>query len=40
MGVGGVAVEVIGMTQVLILGGLLTFVAGVAGWFVPEVRQA
>lgn len=40
MGVGGVAVEVIGITMVLILGGLLTFVAGVAGWFVPEVRDA
>jgi DHA3 family macrolide efflux protein-like MFS transporter len=40
MGVGGIAVEVIGITWVLLLGGLLTFGAGVAGWFVPEVRDA
>jgi MFS family permease len=40
MGVGGVAVEIASIEVVLILGGLLTFVAGIAGWFVPEVRDA
>jgi DHA3 family macrolide efflux protein-like MFS transporter len=40
MGIGGIAVEVIGVTAVIALGGLLTFGAGVAGWFVPAVRDA
>ncbi len=40
MGVGGVAVELVGIVPVMALGGALTFAAGIAGWFVPEVRDA
>jgi hypothetical protein len=40
MGVGGFAVELGGLVPVLVMGGLLTTAAGLAGWFVPEVRKA
>ncbi len=40
IGVAGIAVELFGLSPVLVLGGSLAVIAGAAGWFVPEVRDA
>jgi hypothetical protein len=40
MGVGAVLGEVIGVTAVLAFFGLVTMVAGLAGLFVPAIRDA
>jgi MFS family permease len=40
IGLGGVLAEVIGVTTVIAAFGLVTAVAGLAGWFVPAVREA
>ena len=40
MGVAGIGAQLLGVVPVVVAGGLLTFVAGVAGWFVPAVRDA
>ena len=40
IGVGGVLAEVIGVTTVIAAFGVVTTVAGLAGWFVPAVREA
>ena len=40
IGVGGVLAESIGVTTVIAAFGLVTAAAGIAGWFVPAVREA
>ena len=40
IGVGGVLAETIGVTTVIAAFGLVTAAAGIAGWFVPAVREA
>jgi MFS family permease len=40
IGVGGVLAEFVGVTTVIAAFGLVTAVAGIAGWFVPAVREA
>lgn len=40
MGVGGVAVSLVGLVPVLVVGGFITSLAGAAGWLIPEVRSA
>jgi MFS family permease len=40
IGLAGIAVELVGIPPVLLVGGLLTAGAGVAGWFIPAVREA
>jgi MFS transporter, DHA3 family, macrolide efflux protein len=40
IGVGGVLAESIGVTTVIAAFGLVTAAAGIAGWFVPAVRDA
>jgi MFS transporter, DHA3 family, macrolide efflux protein len=40
IGLGGVLAEVIGVTTVIAAFGIVTAVAGIAGWFVPAVREA
>ncbi len=40
IGLGGVLAEVIGVTTVIAAFGIVTAVAGLAGWFVPAVREA
>jgi MFS family permease len=40
IGIGGVLSEVVGVTTVIAAFGLVTAAAGVAGWFVPAVREA
>ena len=40
MGVGGVAGQIIGVVPVIAFFGLVSFGAGVAGWFVPALRNA
>jgi hypothetical protein len=40
MAVGGVLAEVIGVTTVIALFGVVTMIAGLAGLLVPAVREA
>jgi MFS family permease len=40
IGLGGVLAEVIGVTTVIAAFGVVTALAGLAGWFVPAVREA
>lgn len=40
IGVGGVLAEFVGVTTVIAAFGLVTAAAGIAGWFVPAVREA
>ena len=40
IGLGGVLSEAIGVTTTIAAFGILTAVAGIAGWFVPAVREA
>ena len=40
IGLGGVLAEVVGVTTVIAAFGLVTASAGLAGWFVPAVREA
>ncbi|HEX2471023.1 MAG TPA: MFS transporter [Candidatus Limnocylindrales bacterium] len=40
IGVGGVLAEFVGVTSVIAAFGLVTAAAGIAGWFVPAVREA
>ena len=40
IGLGGVLAEVIGVTTVIAAFGIVTALAGLAGWFVPAVREA
>jgi MFS transporter, DHA3 family, macrolide efflux protein len=40
IGLGGVLAEIIGVTTVIAAVGLVTAAAGIAGWFVPAVREA
>lgn len=40
MGIAGIGAQLVGVVPVVVFGGLLTFVAGIAGWFVPAVRDA
>ncbi|HEY8438544.1 MAG TPA: hypothetical protein VIK65_08025, partial [Candidatus Limnocylindrales bacterium] len=40
MAVGGLVAQVVGITPVLVLSGLVTVVAGLAGLLVPEMRDA
>jgi MFS family permease len=40
IGLGGVLAESIGVTTVIAAAGLVTAAAGIAGWFVPAVREA
>jgi MFS family permease len=39
-GLGGILAEVVGVTTVIAAFGLVTAAAGIAGWFVPAVREA
>jgi MFS family permease len=40
IGLGGVLAEVVGVTTVIAAFGLVTAAAGLAGWFVPAIREA
>jgi MFS family permease len=40
IGLGGVLAEVVGVTTVIAAFGLVTALAGIAGWFVPAIREA
>jgi DHA3 family macrolide efflux protein-like MFS transporter len=40
IGLGGVLAEVVGVTPVIAAFGLVTAAAGIAGWFVPAIREA
>jgi DHA3 family macrolide efflux protein-like MFS transporter len=40
MGLGGLLAQVVGVVPVLAISGLVSVVAGLAGWLVPEVRDA
>jgi MFS family permease len=40
MGLAGIGVEVFGLPIVIAASGMVAFIAGVAGWFVPAVRNA
>jgi len=40
MGLGGLLAQVVGVVPVLAISGLVSVVAGLAGWLVPEMRDA
>ncbi len=40
IGIGGLLAEAVGTTVVIALFGVVSMVAGLAGWFVPAVRDA
>jgi DHA3 family macrolide efflux protein-like MFS transporter len=40
IGFGGIVAELLGVTTVLAAAGVVTMIAGLAGWFVPAVRDA
>jgi hypothetical protein len=40
IGFGGIVAELFGVTPVIAAAGVVTMVAGLAGWFVPAVRDA
>jgi hypothetical protein len=40
MGLGGLLAQVVGVVPVLAISGLVSVVAGLTGWLVPEVRDA
>jgi hypothetical protein len=40
IGFGGILAEFLGVTTVIAGVGIVTMIAGLAGWFVPAVRDA